>query len=176
MNPNTCPRYDPPRPCTASQIESRSSISSVPSSHYASSATSAKSRRSSATSYSSTISKINYDIPHLTKTPWELDRHKKNSVWRRTRMEHENPFPPSVFKKLPREVYDCIVEQLEQLHLGEEQSCQSCYLRDLCSLSLTSRAWDRAATLQMYVYNLLSAEVRFLILSSKSCFANCIYL
>lgn len=61
-----------------------------------------------------------------------------------------NGFPASVFRNLPREVYDCIVEQLEQLYSHEDQRNTACYLRDLSNLSLTSRAWDRAATLQMY--------------------------
>ncbi|KAF1365330.1 hypothetical protein EJ07DRAFT_75800, partial [Lizonia empirigonia] len=55
-----------------------------------------------------------------------------------------------IFKRLPREVYECIVAQLDQVHLQDDQACQPCYLRDLHSLALTSRAWDRAATLQMY--------------------------
>lgn len=101
----------------------------------------------------SVLSNTNYDIPHLTRTPWELERKKKNSVWRRTRVEqeHGHVLPASVFKHLPREVYDCIVDQLEQLHLGQGQSCPPCYLKDLHSLSLTSRAWDRATTLRLYV-------------------------
>lgn len=49
------------------------------------------------------------------------------------------------FKALPPEVYDCILRQLRVLHeTPDSQSCQTCYLRDLCSLSLTSRAWDKA--------------------------------
>ncbi|KAF1841952.1 uncharacterized protein K460DRAFT_388761 [Cucurbitaria berberidis CBS 394.84] len=52
--------------------------------------------------------------------------------------------------RLPREVYDCIVAQLEQIHLDHDRACSSCYLKDLYSLSLTSRMWDKAATAQMY--------------------------
>lgn len=49
------------------------------------------------------------------------------------------------FKALPPEVYDCILQQLRVLHESpDSQSCQTCYLRDLCCLSLTSRAWDKA--------------------------------
>ncbi|PSN66820.1 hypothetical protein BS50DRAFT_493135, partial [Corynespora cassiicola Philippines] len=56
-----------------------------------------------------------------------------------------------IFKNLPREVYDCIVEQLEQLHFAQQnEACSSCYLKDLYNLALTSRAWDQAATAQMY--------------------------
>lgn len=51
----------------------------------------------------------------------------------------------AIFKALPPEVYDCILQQLRVLHeTPESQSCQTCHVRDLCSLSLTSRAWDKA--------------------------------
>lgn len=89
-----------------------------------------------------------HEVPHLTRTPWEVERYKRHSTRR-----HSGPeagLSTRVFKKLPREVYDCIVVQLEQIHLQQEQACPSCYLKDLYSLSLTSRAWDRAATLQIY--------------------------
>ncbi|KAF1978625.1 hypothetical protein BU23DRAFT_595770 [Bimuria novae-zelandiae CBS 107.79] len=89
-----------------------------------------------------------YEIPRLTKTPWELERYKRNSLWKRT--PNDARLPQHVFKTLPREVYDCILEQLELIHLGQHQPCPSCYLKDLCSLSLTSRAWARSTTLQMY--------------------------
>lgn len=83
------------------------------------------------------------DVPHLTKTPWELERHKKASTWKRsTPTQH---FPANVFKKLPREIYNCILAQLEHLHLRDDQACLPCYLKDLYSLSRTSRAWDKAA-------------------------------
>ncbi|CAO2647905.1 Nn.00g088270.m01.CDS01 [Neocucurbitaria sp. VM-36] len=89
-----------------------------------------------------------WDIPHLTKTPWELERHKKNSTWRRSKPSYQ--LPAHIFKILPKEVYDCIVVQLAQIHLGQDQACSSCYLKDLYNLSLTSRMWDKAATAQMY--------------------------
>ncbi|KAF2644830.1 hypothetical protein P280DRAFT_391358 [Massarina eburnea CBS 473.64] len=88
------------------------------------------------------------DAPRLIPTPWELERHKKGLTRKRTRLPRQ--LPARIFKTLPREVYDCIVEQLEQVHLGQDQSCPSCYLRDMYNLSLTSRAWDRATTSQLY--------------------------
>ncbi|KAH6616558.1 hypothetical protein C7974DRAFT_47172 [Boeremia exigua] len=88
-----------------------------------------------------------YDIPRLTKTPWEIERHRRNTTWKRAGPDKK--LPAFVFKNLPRGVFDCIVAQLEEIHL-QKQPCVSCYLKDLHSLSLTSRAWDRAATLQMY--------------------------
>ncbi|KAF2133530.1 hypothetical protein P153DRAFT_282090 [Dothidotthia symphoricarpi CBS 119687] len=59
-------------------------------------------------------------------------------------------FPAHTFQNLPREVYDCIIAQLEQIHLGQTQTCRSCYLKDLYGLSLTSRSWSKAATPQLY--------------------------
>ncbi|RMZ71430.1 cyclin domain F-box [Pyrenophora seminiperda CCB06] len=50
------------------------------------------------------------------------------------------------------EVYDCIVAQLEQIymHNNDDQACPSCYLRDLHSLTRTSRVWSRAANATLY--------------------------
>jgi hypothetical protein len=104
--------------------------------------------RASATGWSNYWKPQVDDVPHLTRTPWEVERYKKNSTWRRSGPDKE--FPSHIFKNLPREIYECIVGHLERIHLQHDQACPSCYLRDLCSLSLTSRAWDRAATLQMY--------------------------
>lgn len=89
-------------------------------------------------------------VPRLIKTPWELERHKRQrSAWKRA--PNEALLPQHVFQNLPREVYDCILKQLEQLYFAQDQPCPSCYLKDLCSLSLTSRRWERATTLHMYV-------------------------
>ena len=55
-----------------------------------------------------------------------------------------------VFRGLPPEIYDCILQQLRESHEDStSQSCQTCHLRDLCSLALTSRAWDRAVVKRM---------------------------
>jgi hypothetical protein len=82
--------------------------------------------------------------PHLTKTPWELQRHKRH--------KHKKPSlsqrPTKLLKNLPREVYECIVTQLEHVHLGQS-ACSACYLGELHSLSLVSRASYKATTLGM---------------------------
>lgn len=50
-----------------------------------------------------------------------------------------------VFKRLPQEVYDTILNQLEILHTGSHQhGCLTCFQRDLHALSLTSRVWEKA--------------------------------
>ncbi|KAF1947848.1 hypothetical protein EJ02DRAFT_472252 [Clathrospora elynae] len=89
-----------------------------------------------------------WDVPHLTKTPWELERSKKHSTRKQSRASKE--FPKHVFENLPREIYHCIVSQLNQMYLGDEKACSSCYLGDLHSLSLTSRAWEKAARALLY--------------------------
>ncbi|EUC44984.1 hypothetical protein COCMIDRAFT_5743 [Bipolaris oryzae ATCC 44560] len=58
--------------------------------------------------------------------------------------------PGYFHKSLPREVYDCIVAQLGPIHMDQEGACATCYLKDLHSLSLTSRAWGKAANAAMY--------------------------
>jgi hypothetical protein len=51
----------------------------------------------------------------------------------------------SVWKRLPQEVYDCIFDRLQDLHADPlSPSCATCYMRDLYSLALTSRGWDKA--------------------------------
>lgn len=54
---------------------------------------------------------------------------------------------PSVFSgRLPAEVYDCILVHLEQLHtVPHADGCTTCFMRDLYSLTLTSRAWEKSA-------------------------------
>lgn len=53
---------------------------------------------------------------------------------------------PLIFQRLPREVFACVMQQLEVLHFGKgAQNCTSCYLRDLYNIALTSRSWDKAA-------------------------------
>ena len=60
--------------------------------------------------------------------------------------------PPPVFKYLPTEIYDCILQQLQVVHMRPNtQSCATCYTRDLYNLALTSRAWDRAVRVQLWV-------------------------
>lgn len=132
-------------PVHAQQTPTRSlSISTSTSKHPSSIASS----KAPAPSWSSYWKPSDHDVPRLTKTPWEEGRHKRNSTLRQSKTETQ--FPARIFQQLPREIYNCIVVQLEALHLQLNQACSACYLRDLHSLSLTSRAWDRATVMQMY--------------------------
>lgn len=61
--------------------------------------------------------------------------------------QHQAPKPPqgSMPKHLPQEVYDCVLTQLQLLHLSPTaDGCLTCSMRDLHSLALTNRAWERA--------------------------------
>ncbi|KAI9045803.1 uncharacterized protein KD926_007106 [Aspergillus affinis] len=57
----------------------------------------------------------------------------------------------SVFKRLPYEVYETILDQLYNLHTDSNQNgCLTCYQRDLHALSLTCRPWERAVRAKLY--------------------------
>lgn len=56
-----------------------------------------------------------------------------------------------VIKRLPQEVYDNILAQLETLHTGcHHNGCVTCFQRDLHSLSLTCRIWEKAVRAKLY--------------------------
>ena len=102
--------------------------------------------------------------PKLVKTPWEADRSKRafSRQWAQDQESQDGPgtlqrarkpsLSAGVFKRLPREVYDCILRQLEQLHFAQpEGACLSCHLADMVSLCLTSKAWEPRARRSLYV-------------------------
>ena len=50
-----------------------------------------------------------------------------------------------VQRRIPQEVIDVILENLEHLHKDPHQTgCTTCYQRDLHALSLTCRSWEKA--------------------------------
>lgn len=104
--------------------------------------------RSSVSSYASMASSIGsshttYSYSSASSTPPSLVSRPSNySLQVKARLRAP---PRPFFQKLPPEIYDCILRQLRVFHEDEKsQSCQTCYQRDLCSLSATSRAWDKA--------------------------------
>ncbi|KAH6545739.1 hypothetical protein HBI81_008770 [Parastagonospora nodorum] len=108
----------------------------------------------SISAFGSSSSPVWHETPHITKTSWwGLERH------RRQRPETaKSRLPANMFRHLPREIYDCIIAQLEIIHLDQERPCSACNLRDLHSLSLVSRAWDKATVTPMYRNVLLFAN------------------
>lgn len=56
----------------------------------------------------------------------------------------------SAFHSLPGEVLEVIAAMLKQVHLDNgSESCATCYMRDLCTLSVCSQKWSRAATVTL---------------------------
>lgn len=66
-----------------------------------------------------------------------------------------------ISKTLPKEVLECIITQIETMHLERSEACLSCYLGDLHSLSLVSRAWEKAARSRMYCKIFLLANEEY---------------
>lgn len=57
----------------------------------------------------------------------------------------------SPFRRLPPNVYASILNHLEYLHMGPRQTgCITCFQRDLHSLSLTCRSWEKAVRAKLY--------------------------
>jgi hypothetical protein len=94
-----------------------------------------------------------WEVPHLTKTPWELERSRKSAVWKRSKTAPE--CSTHLFQTFPSELYECIITQLEQLHARRHPACPSCYLGDLHKLSLVNHEFKKAASQQMCVKVLL---------------------
>lgn len=50
-----------------------------------------------------------------------------------------------ISKRIPQEVYEAILSQLETLHSDRlAPGCPTCFMRDLVSLQRTNRTWDKA--------------------------------
>lgn len=93
---------------------------------------SSPSRRSSPTSWVS--SHTQPTIPSPTSATFSIRSKPSNPSLQRV----------SIFKRLPQEVYDSILAQLQELHSDRlSPSCATCYMRDLVALQLTSRSWDK---------------------------------
>ncbi|MCJ1282544.1 hypothetical protein MMC26_001867 [Xylographa opegraphella] len=107
-----------------------------------------ESRRSSTSSYASFGSAHSTFSTTQTTTSVGSSRSSFTTVQQRSRSTQP---PPPVFKRLPLEIYDCILQQLRNIHTEPYiQSCATCYLRDLYNLALVSRTWDRAVQVQLY--------------------------
>jgi len=138
--------YDPAlmafRPGRVSLASTRSSTS------WSSMDSSPGSRRSSTSSLMShdTNSSV-YSTPQIALASFAAVR---STLPAQQRISRSTKPPIPMFKRLPQEIYDCILEQLKVLHSNPlSASCATCYLRDLYSLALTSRAWDRAVRIKL---------------------------
>lgn len=60
--------------------------------------------------------------------------------------------PNEIFAALPGEVLELILDELKKLHLRPgSESCATCWMRDLCSISVSSRKWSKFARTSLYV-------------------------
>lgn len=138
--------YDPAimafRPQRVSLASTRSSMS------WNSMDSSPMSRRSSSSSIAShDTAASNYSTTQRSSSSGGAVR---SSLPTQQRISRSTKPPLPMFKRLPPEIYGCILEQLKVLHSSPtSQSCATCYLRDLYSLALVSRAWDRAARMKL---------------------------
>jgi hypothetical protein len=109
-------------------------------------------KRSSLTSFGSSNKYDHFeDVPKLIRTPWEANRSKRSHSTR-TRPVTAKPFPARIFEELPQEIYECIVQQLQLSYFNDSAgTCTTCYMKDLYSLTLTSRSWERFTQRQLYV-------------------------
>jgi hypothetical protein len=122
-------------------------------------------RRSSAASTSSYSS--NYNSSYSSTPPTVYSPTSPRSPLNRPSKQHIAPPPtptiPTSFLprqpyepalgSLPPAVYNCILNQLQDLHEAPENyqyGCTTCFQRDLHALALTSRTWERAVRSKLY--------------------------
>jgi len=88
--------------------------------------------------------------PILVPTPWELERStRKRHSQRRPRVA-SRPLPRRIFEQLPREIYHCILDQLEDLHVRGAEVDAIGRQTDLKALLLVNKRWHRAAREHLY--------------------------
>ena len=98
--------------------------------------------RSSAASLATLASSPSFNS---LETPSVLPHSSRHSTFISQQKVRSTGPPTPVFHRLPSEVYDCVLQQIENFHNEPaSMSCHTCYLRDMCALALTNRRWDRA--------------------------------
>ncbi|KAF4123411.1 hypothetical protein GMORB2_6112 [Geosmithia morbida] len=60
--------------------------------------------------------------------------------------------PDGIFGGLPDAVLGLVLDHLKSLHLDDDEdgTCATCWMRDVCSISLTSRRWSKPARAALY--------------------------
>lgn len=103
--------------------------------------------RSSVSSYESFMTAPSINSTYYSNAGFLASQ--RNSYATRQKLRSTVP-PQAIFPRLPPEIYDCILRKLREFHeTPSSLSCQTCYLRDLSSLALTSRAWDKAVRVRL---------------------------
>ncbi|KAM9884069.1 hypothetical protein VDGL01_01874, partial [Verticillium dahliae] len=83
-------------------------------------------------------------------TAWRPEfRHQQSPV--RTVFRTHKRQPGELFAALPEEVLGMVLGQLKESHLGKgSESCATCWMRDLSSISVASRKCHQAARIALY--------------------------
>ncbi|KAJ5083696.1 hypothetical protein N7456_013123 [Penicillium angulare] len=103
------------------------------------------SRTSSVSSYKSNYTASTAPTSHPPTSPTPSSR-QYDSVGSIPSIEVE-----PIQKRIPQEVYEVIIDNLENLHKAPHQTgCTTCYQRDLHALSLTCRGWEKAVRARLY--------------------------
>lgn len=132
-----------------------------------------KSQTWSQTNTEKNFGSFNFNNNHtLTKTPWELDRGSPGSRWSRS-MDRAQNQPRKMFVQLPREIYQCVLENLEAVHSQLGTVDVLALRRDLCSLCLVDKKWQHIAREHLFrelwlPTNKVSAKKRFSTRQPKS--------
>ncbi|KAK3111011.1 hypothetical protein LTR53_014139 [Teratosphaeriaceae sp. CCFEE 6253] len=90
-------------------------------------------------------------VPHLVPTRWESDRRSSRRVQSMKRpLINLRPLPARVFEQLPREIYHCILDHVENSHAGTSTMDVLGRHASLKALLLVNRRWHRAAREHTY--------------------------
>ncbi|KAK1988699.1 hypothetical protein LZ30DRAFT_577636 [Colletotrichum cereale] len=101
--------------------------------------------RSRSSSYSSNRTSIDSKGSGMWRPDYMYQRPSQTSLFRKKAK------PGEIFAKLPGEVLGLILGELKKAHLDNgSQSCATCWMRDLSSISLTARRWCRFARVALY--------------------------
>ncbi|KAK2045039.1 hypothetical protein LZ31DRAFT_266089 [Colletotrichum somersetense] len=101
--------------------------------------------RSRSSSYSSNRTSIDSKGSVMWRPDYMYPRPSQTTVFRKKAK------PGEIFAKLPGEVLELILGELKRAHLGNSsQSCATCWMRDLCSVSLTAKKWCKFARVALY--------------------------
>ena len=86
----------------------------------------------------------------MTRTPWEVERHKRHPQAQRSRHDRSTHLPAHVFEQLPHEIYSCILGHLEATYANGptiDVSGRKAALRTIC---LTSKRWAKVGIEHLY--------------------------
>ncbi|KAF4456835.1 hypothetical protein F53441_1132 [Fusarium austroafricanum] len=96
----------------------------------------------SRTSMETTESASQWRPDHMYQRPMPIKKHSLSRP----------PLQPNeLFSRLPAEVLSAILEQLRDLHLGDNSgSCATCWMRDACNVAVSCRKWYKPAQAALY--------------------------